>query len=83
MELGPEFQSLGIATPKLGDAPLIAVSRIAVPRALELLVFTEQNIAQYGLPDGRLLAEGSAAIVGAVGTFDSHSASEGSGIGTV
>jgi hypothetical protein len=69
--------------PKLGDAPLIAVTRIAVARALELLVFTEQNIAQYGLRDGRLLAEGPAVIVGAVAAFDSHSPSEGSGIGTV
>jgi hypothetical protein len=37
MELDAELRSLGIATPTPGDPPLIAVSRIAVPRALELL----------------------------------------------
>lgn len=83
MGFGPELQSLGIATPKSGDAPLIAVSRIAVPRALELLGFVEQNIAQYGLPDGRLSGAGAAAIIRAMVEFDAHSADEGSGIGTV
>ena len=83
MAFGPELQSLGIATPKPGDAPLIAVSRIAVPRALELLGFVEQNIAQYGLPDGRLSGDAAAAIISAVVEFDAHSADEGSGISTV
>src|ERR1035437_2784997 len=74
MGFGPELQVLGIATPQPGDAPLIAVSRIAVPRALELLGFVEQNIAQYGLPDGRLHGDGASAIVSAVVEFDAHSA---------
>ena len=79
----PKLCSLGVATPQLGDAPLIAVSRIAVPRALELLALTEQNIAQHALVDGRLRSDGAAAIVSAVVAFDAHSASDGSGTGTV
>jgi hypothetical protein len=83
MELDAEFRSLGIATPKLGDPPLIAVARIAVPRALELLAFAEENVAQHGLLDGCLCGDSALAIVAAVAAFDQHCASEGSGTGTV
>jgi hypothetical protein len=83
MELDAELRSLGIATPTPGDPPLIAVARIAVPRALELLAFAEENIAQHGLLNGCLRGEGAVAIAGAVAAFDQHRASEGSGTGTV
>lgn len=83
MELDAELRSLGIATPKPGDAPLIAAARIAVPRALELLAFAEETIAQYGLLDGSLRGEGAAAIAAVVAAFDQHRVSEGSGTGTV
>ena len=83
MELDAELRSLGIATPTPGDPPLIAVSRIAVPRALELLAFAEETIAQHGLLDGCLRGEGAVAIAAAVAAFDHHRASEGSGTGTV
>ncbi len=83
MELDPELRSLGIATPKGGDPPLIAVARIAVPRALELLSCAEENIAQHGLLDGCLSGEGAVAIAAAVAVFDRQRASEGSGTGTV
>jgi len=40
MELEAELRSsLGIATPRPGDCELIAVGRVAVPRALEVLAF--------------------------------------------
>jgi hypothetical protein len=83
MELDAELRSLGIATPKPGDAPLIAAARIAVPRALALLAFAEETIAQHGLLDGDLRGEGAAAIAAAVAAFDQHCVSEGSGTGTV
>jgi hypothetical protein len=83
MELDADLRSLGIATPKPSDPPLIAVARIAVPRALELLDFAEASIAQHGLLDGRLGGDGALAIVAAVASFDQHRASEGSGTGTV
>ncbi len=83
MELGPEVQSMGIATPRGGDPSLIAAARIAVPRALELLRVVEGNVADHGLRDGRLRGEGALAIAAAVTAFDEHSAGEGSGTGTV
>jgi hypothetical protein len=83
MELDAELRSLGIATPKGGDPQLIAVARIAVPRALELLSFAEENIAQHGLLDGCLGGKGALAIAAAVAAFDQQRASEGSGTGTV
>jgi len=83
MELDAEPRSLGIATPKLGDAPLIAATRIAVPRALEILAFAEATILQDGLGDGCLRADGAVAIRAAVVAFDKHCASEGRGTGTV
>jgi hypothetical protein len=83
MELDPELRSLGIATPKPGDPSLIAVARTAVPRAVELLAFAEENVAQHGLRDGGLAGAGALAIAGAVAAFDQHRAGEGSGTGTV
>jgi hypothetical protein len=83
MELDAELRSLGIATPKGGDPPLIAVARIAVPRALQLLAFAEENLAQHGLLDGCLGGKGAVAIAAAVAAFDQQRASEGSGTGTV
>ncbi|MDQ2897126.1 MAG: hypothetical protein M3Y09_16020 [Actinomycetota bacterium] len=83
MELDSELRSLGIATPKPGDPGLIAVARIAVPRALELLALAEENIAHHGLLDGCLRGEGAVAIAEAVAAFDEHRASEGRGTGTV
>ena len=52
-------------------------------RALELLAFAEETIAQHGLLDGCLRGEGAVAIAAAVAAFDQHRASEGSGTGTV
>lgn len=83
MELDSGLRSLGIATPKPGDPGLIAVARIAVPRALELLALAEENIAHHGLLDGCLRGEGAVAIAEAVAAFDEHRASEGRGTGTV
>jgi hypothetical protein len=83
MELHAELRSLGIATPKPGDPPLIAVARIAVPRLLEVLAFAEETSAQHGLLDGRLGDDGAATIARAVAAFDHHLVSEGSGTGTV
>jgi hypothetical protein len=83
MELDPQDQSLGIAVPKPGDPQLIAVARIAVPRALEFLAFAEESLADYGRSDGSLRHEGAEALAGAVAAFDEHQASEGSGTGTV
>jgi hypothetical protein len=83
MELDAELRSLGIATPKPGDAPLIAAARIAVLRALALLAFAEETIAQHGLLDGSLRGEGAAAIAAAVAAFDQHCVSAGGGTGTV
>jgi hypothetical protein len=54
-----------------------------VPRALELLSFAEENIAQHGLLDGCLGGKGAVAIAAAVAAFDQQRASEGSGTGTV
>ncbi len=84
MELDGEVQSsLGIATPRPGDRELIAVARIAVPRALEVLAVAEANIARHGRPDGSLRREGAVAIADAMATFDQHKANEGRGTGTV
>ncbi len=83
MELDSELRSLGIATPNPGDPGLIAVARIAVPRALELLALAEENIGRHGLIDGCLEGEGAAAIAEAAAAFDEHRAGEGSGTGTV
>jgi hypothetical protein len=83
MEFDPQHESLGIAAPRPGDPQLIAVARIAVPRALELLAFAEENLTEYGLLDGSLRNEGAKAIAGAVTAFDEYRASEGSGTGTV
>jgi hypothetical protein len=84
MELDPDLRSsLGIATPKAGDCQLVAVARIAVPRALELLALAATTAADYGRRDGSLRREGAAVIAAAVAAFDQHRASEGSGTGTV
>jgi hypothetical protein len=84
MELDPGVRlSLGIATPRPGDRQLIAVARFAVPRALELLAFAEEVVAQHGNRDGSLGRDGAVAIGGEVAAFDRHSAGEGSGTGTV
>jgi hypothetical protein len=84
MELDADLRSsLGIATPKPGDCQLIAVARIGVPRALELLAFAAANVMQHGHRDGSLRRGGATAIAGAVAAFDQHRASEGSGTGTV
>ena len=86
--LGMEFDagirsSLGIASPRPGDLQLIAVARIAVPRALELLAFAEESLTRYGNRDGSLRREGAADIAGAVAAFDRYNTAEGSGTGTV
>jgi hypothetical protein len=84
MELDPDTRSsLGIATPQAGDCQLIAVARIAVPRAVELLTFTAAIVVQHGKRDGSLGLEGAAVIAAAVTAFDRHRASEGRGTGTV
>jgi len=84
MELDADTRSsLGIATPQAGDCQLIAVARIAVPRAVELLAFTAAIVVQHGKPDGSLGLEGAAVITAAVTAFDRHRASEGRGTGTV
>jgi hypothetical protein len=84
MELDASVRSsLGIATPKAGDCELIAVARVAVPRALELLAFAAANVVESGHSDGSLGLDGAAAIVARVAGFDEHRASEGSGTGTV
>ncbi len=84
MELDAELRSsLGIATPRVGDCQLIAVARVAVPRALELLAFAAAIVSQHAHRDGSLGREEAAAIAAAVSTFDQHLASEGRGTGTV
>jgi hypothetical protein len=84
MELDADLRSsLGIATPRDGDCQLIAVARIAVPRALVLLTFAAAMVTQHGHRDGSLGSEGAAAIAAALVAFDQHRASEGSGTGTV
>jgi hypothetical protein len=84
MELDAGLQSsLGIATPKAGDWALIAVARVAVPRALELLAFAAATVKESGYSDGSLRRDGAAAIVAGVAEFDEHRSSEGSGTGTV
>jgi hypothetical protein len=84
MELDAELRSsLGIATPKAGDCQLIAVARVAVPRALELLAFAAAIVLQHAHRDGSLGREGAAVIAAAVSAFDQHRASEGRGTGTV
>jgi hypothetical protein len=84
MELDADLRSsLGIATPRAGDCQLIAVARIAVPRALGVLAFAAATVLQDGRRDGSLRREGAAAIAAAVTAFDQHRASEGSGTGTV
>jgi hypothetical protein len=84
MELDGQLRSsLGIAGPAPGDTQLIATARVAVPRALELLAFAEENITRHGVLNGSLRGEGALAIAGAVAAFDQHLASEGSGTGTV
>jgi hypothetical protein len=60
-----------------GDTQLIATARIAVPRALTLLAFAEENVSRYGLLNGSLRDEGALAITGAVAAFDQHRASGG------
>jgi hypothetical protein len=84
MELDAQARSsLAIAGPAPGDTRLIATARIAVPRALELLAFAEENVTRYGLSNGSLGGEGALAIAGAMAAFDQHRASEGRGTGTV
>lgn len=84
MELDASLRSsLGIATPRVGDCELIAVARVAVPRALKLLAFAAASVVASGHSDGSLLRDGAAAIVAGVTGFDEHRASEGSGTGTV
>jgi hypothetical protein len=84
MELDASLRSsLGIATPRVGDCDLIAVARIAVPRALELLALTAANVVESAHRDGSLRLDGAATIVAGVAGFDEHRASEGSGTGTV
>ena len=84
MELDAQARSsLAIAGPAPGDTRLIATARIAVPRALELLAFAEENVTRYGLSNGSLRGEGALAIAGAMDAFDQHRASEGRGTGTV
>lgn len=83
MEFDSELRSLGIATPNGADPPLIAVARIAVPRALELLSLAEETTAQHGLLDSCLGGEGAVAIAAAVGAFDEHRAGDGSGTGAL
>jgi hypothetical protein len=84
MELDAQSRaSLGIAGPAPGDTELIAIARIAVPRALELLAVAEENVTRYSLRDGSLRGEGALAIAGAMAVFDQHRASEGRGTGTV
>ncbi|HEY6468654.1 MAG TPA: hypothetical protein VI434_02705 [Candidatus Dormibacteraeota bacterium] len=84
MELDARLQSsLGIATPRVGDCELIAVARVAVPRAVAFLALAAANVVEHGHGDGSLRLDGAAAIVAAVTGFDEHRASEGSGTGTV
>lgn len=84
MELDGMLRSeLGIAGPAPGDTQLIATARIAVPRALRLLGFAEENVALHGLLNGSLRVEGASAIEGAMAAFDQHRADEGTGTGTV
>ncbi|MGA7989140.1 MAG: hypothetical protein WCB51_12160 [Candidatus Dormiibacterota bacterium] len=84
MELDAETRaSLGIATPRAGDSQLIAVTRAAVPRALECLALAEAIVTEHGRRDGSLRREGAVAIADLVTAFDQHRASEGSGTGTV
>lgn len=83
MELDSGHRSLGIATPRPADPPLIAAARHAVPRALSLLSAVEAVARDRGLPDGRLNGEDVAAITAMVDLFDGHSVTEGRGTGTV
>jgi hypothetical protein len=84
MELDGRLRSeLGIVGPAPGDTQLIATARIAVPRALMLLAFAEENVGQHGRLNGSLRGEGALAIAGALAAFDQHRADEGSGTGTV
>jgi hypothetical protein len=84
MELDARLWSqLGIAGPAPGDTQLIATARIAVPRALHLLAFAEENVARHGRLNGSLRDEGALSITSALAAFDQHRASEGSGTGTV
>lgn len=84
MELDADLRSsFGIATPRAADCQLIAVARVAVPRALELLAFAAANVAERGNSDGSLRSEGAEAIAAGVAGFDRHRAGEGSGTGTV
>jgi hypothetical protein len=84
MELDAELRSsLGIATPNTGDCQLIAVARVAVPQALELLASIAARVSEHGHRDGTLGREEAAVIAAAVSAFDQHRASEGRGTGTV
>jgi hypothetical protein len=84
MELDGQLRSeLGIARPAPGDTQLIATARSAVPRALELLAFAEENVTRFGSLNGSLRKEGALAIIAALAAFDEHRAREGSGTGTV
>ena len=83
MDFDPKLRSIGIATPQPADPHLIAVARIAVPRALELLAFVEQQITQCSGRDGSMSTRAAVAIVATTAAFDRHRADEGSGTGTV
>jgi hypothetical protein len=84
MELEADVRSaLGIATPKAGDCELIAVARVAVPRALELLECVAAKVVECGQNDGSLRRDGAAAIAAEVARFDRHVSSEGRGTGNV
>lgn len=78
-----QLGSLATPGPWTAKASLIATARIAVPRALELLAFAEENVTRYSLRDGSLRGEGALAIAGAMAVFDQHRASDGRGTGTV
>ncbi|MGA8634674.1 MAG: hypothetical protein WB805_07445 [Candidatus Dormiibacterota bacterium] len=78
-----QLGSLATPGPWTAKASLIATARTAVPRALELLAFAEENVTRYSLRDGSLRGEGALAIAGAMAVFDQHRASDGRGTGTV
>ncbi|MGA8416215.1 MAG: hypothetical protein WB808_06290 [Candidatus Dormiibacterota bacterium] len=72
MELDAELRSsLGIATPRDGDCQLIAVARVALPRARELLAFAAAIVSQHAHRDGSLGRQGAAVIAAAVSTSTS------------
>jgi hypothetical protein len=79
----PSFSHHSELRPKASDCQLVAVTRVAVPRALELRAFAAAIIVQHARRDGSLSSEGAAAITAAVPAFDQHRAREGRGTGTV